>query len=55
MQNDFPQITKGKRLPIPHSRFLTFHKHYKNMADSNYKAYVHSLLPLLRSVRAIAT
>ena len=57
MRNDFPQITKGKGLRIPHSGFRIPYipKHYKNMADSNYKADVHRLLPLLRWVRTIAT
>ena len=64
MRNDFPQITKGKGLRIPHSGFRIpdsgfripyIPKHYKNMADSNYKADVHRLLPLLRWVRTIAT
>ena len=61
MRNDFPQITKGKGLRIPHSgfripdsRFHPFHKLYKNMADSN-KAHVHRLLSLLRLVKTIAT
>ena len=57
MRNDFPQITKGKGLRIPHSGFQIPHlpKYYKNMADSNYKAHVHWFLPLLRWVRTIAT
>ena len=38
---------------IPDSRFHTFHKPYKNMADSNFK--FHRLLPLLRWVETIAT
>ena len=60
MRNDFPQITKGKgcQFRIPDSRFLTFHKRYKNMADSNY-SYYNGLRsppsPLLLSVRTIAT
>ena len=35
------------------SGFLTFHKAYKNMADSNFT--IHRLLPLLRCVKTIAT
>jgi len=38
---------------IPDSRFHTFHKPYKNMADSNFT--FHRLLPLLRWVKTIAT
>ena len=38
---------------IPDSGFLTFHKAYKNMADSNFT--IHRLLPLLRCVKTIAT
>ena len=38
---------------IPDSRFLPFHKAYKNMADS--KVTFHRLLPLLRWVKTIAT
>ena len=41
-----------KGLGIPHSGFLTFHKHYKNMADSKFT--FHRLLPLLRWVKTIA-
>ena len=57
MRNDFPQITKGKGLRIPHSGFRIpdVPKHYKNMADSDYTAHVHRLLLLLRWVRTIAT
>ena len=46
------QVTlKGLRIPhsgfrIPDSRFLTFHKPYKNMADSKFM--FHRLLPLVR-------
>ena len=53
------QVTlKGFRIPhsgfrIPDSRFLTFHKPYKKMADS--KLTFHRLLPLLRRVKTIAT
>ena len=36
---------------IPDSRFLTFHKPYKNMADS--KSTFHHLLPPLRLVKTI--
>ena len=39
------QKEKGCQFRIPDSRFLTFHKHYKNMADSNYEAYVHPPSP----------
>ena len=37
MPNDFPEITKGKGLRIPHSGLpIPFvHKPYKNMADVN--------------------
>ena len=38
---------------IPDSRFQTFNKPYKNMADSNFTFY--RLLPLLRWVKTIAT
>ena len=38
---------------IPDSRLHTFHKPYKNMADSNFT--FHRLLPLLRWVETIAT
>ena len=57
MRNDFPQKEKGCQFRIPDSRFqiLSLPKYYKNMADSNYKAHVHRLLPLLRWVRTIAT
>ena len=53
------QVTlKGLRIPhsgfrIPDSTFLTFHKPYKHMADSKFT--FHSLLPLLRWVKTIAT
>ena len=55
------QVTlKGLRIPhsgfrIPDSRFQipTFHKPYKNMADSKFT--FHRLLPLLRWVKTIAT
>ena len=43
----------GFRTPDPDSRFLTFHKPYKNMADSKFTFY--RLLPLLRWVKTIAT
>ena len=46
-----------KGLRIPHSGFRipdsTFHKPYKNMADSKFT--FHRLLPLLLWVKAIAT
>ena len=44
-----------KGLRIPHSGFLTFHKAYKNMADSNTIHTIHRLLPLLCWVKTIAT
>ena len=57
------QVTlKGLRIPhsgfrIPDSGFQipTFHKPYKNMADSNYKFTFHRLLPILLWVKTIAT
>ena len=55
MRNDFPQITKGKGLRIPHSGFQIPYIPKQNMADSNYKVDVHRLLPLLRWFRTIAT
>ena len=59
LYNMFQQVTlKGLRIPhsgfrIPDSTFLTFHKPYKNMADSKFT--FHRLLPLLRWVKTIAT
>ena len=40
-------------LRTPDSRFLTFHKPYKNMADSKFT--FHRLLSLLRWVKTVAT
>ena len=60
MRNDFPQRTQGKGLRIPHSgfripdsRFVPFHKPYKNMADSKFT--FHRLTARLRWVKTIAT
>ena len=47
------QKEKGCEFRTPDSRFLTFHKPYKNMAGSKFTFY--RLLPLLRWVKTIAT
>ena len=54
LQQVTQQVTlKGLRIPHSGSGFLTFHKPYKNMADSKFT--FHRLLPLLRWVKNIAT
>ena len=46
-------MLKGLRIPDSEFRIPTFHKPYKNMADSKFT--FHRLLPLLLWVKTIAT
>ena len=64
MRNDFPQITKGKGLRIPHSafripdsRFLSFHKPYKTWRTVNKLTFTafSLIFAVLRLVKTIAT
>ena len=60
MRNDFPQITKGKGLRIPHSGFripdsMPSTNYTKTWRTVNKLMHVHRLLSLLRLFKTIAT
>ena len=60
MQNDFPQIIKGKGLRIPHSAFripdsIPSTNSTKTWRTVNKPPHVHRLPSLLRLVKTIAT
>ena len=53
MGNDFPQITKGKGLLIPHSEFQILR--FPQTLQKHGGQQVHRLLSLFRLVKTIAT